>query len=137
MITFFTLPKAIITVALFYGLFLIMNFVENKDTFFSILSAILILLGFRLLFNVNMRDTQKNTFLILNMTMNFFNVFYLFVMIFNFFTRNRNEQSFLNTTNNYIELGVFILLLLFYWSGEFIFYQNKKVVQEQYPNVIV
>jgi hypothetical protein len=58
-------------------------------------------------------------------------------MIFNFFTRSRTDQSFLSATFNAIELIVFILLLLFYWSGEYVYYQNKKMIKEQYPNVIV
>jgi hypothetical protein len=58
-------------------------------------------------------------------------------MIFNFFTRNSNGESFLNTTFNAIVLAVFVLLILFYWSGEYVFYQNKKNVKDQYPNVIV
>ena len=84
-----------------------------------------------------MRDSQKESFLVLNMTMPFFNVFYLLVMIFNFFARSRTDQSFLSATFNAIELIVFILLLLFYWSGEYVYYQNKKMIKEQYPNVIV
>jgi hypothetical protein len=71
------------------------------------------------------------------MTMYFFNGFYLSVMIFNFMTRNRNEESFLNPSYNAIELILFMTLLLFYWSGEYVFYQNKKLVKEQYPNVIL
>ena len=122
---------------LFYVLFLLMNFVDDKEAFFSVLSFILIFLGFRLLFNVNMRNTKKDTFLVLNMTMYFFNGFYLSVMIFNFMTRNRNEESFLNPSYDAIEFILFMTLLLFYWSGEYVFYQNKKLVKEQYPNVIL
>ncbi|SDT86682.1 hypothetical protein SAMN04487762_0065 [Polaribacter sp. Hel1_33_78] len=136
-ITFLKPPKIIITGVLFYVLFLLMNFVDDKEAFFSVLSFILIFLGFRLLFNVNMRNTKKDTFLVLNMTMYFFNGFYLSVMIFNFMTRNRNEESFLNPSYNAIELILFMTLLLFYWSGEYVFYQNKKLVKEQYPNVIL
>ena len=61
-----------------------------------------------------MRDTKKETFLALNMTMNFFNTFYVGVMIFNIFTRSRNDESYLTPTYNYIELVVFVLLILFY-----------------------
>ena len=135
--TFFKLPKLLITGSIFGTLVFIMNAIDDKDTFFSILGFILIFLGFRLLFNVNMRDTKKETFLALNMTMNFFNTFYVGVMIFNIFTRSRNDESYLTPTYNYIELGVFVLLILFYWSGEHVYYQTKKLVKEQYPNVIV
>ncbi|WP_226789150.1 hypothetical protein [Polaribacter reichenbachii] len=56
---------------------------------------------------------------------------------FNSITNFRSEESFINPTENNLHLGVFVLLLLFYWSGESVFYQNKKMVKEQYPNVIV
>jgi hypothetical protein len=137
LVSFFKLPKIISTFVLIAVLFFAMNSIVDKDTFFGVLSFILIFLGFRLLFNVNMRDSQKESFLVLNMTMPFFNVFYLLVMIFNFFTRSRTDQSFLSATFNAIELIVFILLLLFYWSGEYVYYQNKKMIKEQYPTVIV
>lgn len=137
LITFFKLPKIILTGVFICLLFFAMNYVDNKDAFFGVLSFILIFLGLRLLFNVNIRDTKKETFLVLNMTMRFFNVFYLFVMIFNFFTNGRNEESYSNNTLNTIEVICFIVLLLFYWSGEYVYYQNKKIVKEQYPNIVV
>jgi hypothetical protein len=114
-----------------------MNLVEDKEVFFSILSFILLFLGFRLLFNVNMRNSNKQTFLVLNMTLNFFNSFYLLVMIFNFSASHRIIGSFFNFTDNYIYLGIFTLLILFYWSGEYVYYQNKKEVIKQYPNLVV
>ena len=137
LITFFKFPKIIISGGFFYFLILIMNLVEDKEVFFSILSFILLFLGFRLLFNVNMRNSNKQTFLVLNMTLNFFNSFYLLVMIFNFSASHRIIGSFFNFTDNYIYLGIFTLLILFYWSGEYVYYQNKKEVIKQYPNLVV
>jgi hypothetical protein len=137
LITFFKLPKIIISLGLLFSLVLIMSFFEDKDAFFSLLSLLLLFLGFRLLFNVNMRDDKKETFLVLNMTMHFFNSFYLMFIIFGFITRKRVEESFLNETYNYIQIAVFVLLLLFYWSGEYVYYQNKKEVIKQYPKIFV
>ena len=137
LITFFRFPKIIVSGGFFYFLILIMNLVEDKEVFFSILSFILLFLGFRLLFNVNMRNSNKQTFLVLNMTLNFFNSFYLLVMIFNFSASHRIIGSFFNFTDNYIYLGIFTLLILFYWSGEYVYYQNKKEVIKQYPNLAV
>jgi hypothetical protein len=136
LITFFRFPKIIVSGGFFYFLILIMNLVEDKEVFFSILSFILLFLGFRLLFNVNMRNSNKQTFLVLNMTLNFFNSFYLLVMIFNFSASHRIIGSFFNFTDNYIYLGIFTLLILFYWSGEYVYYQNKKEVIKQYPNLV-
>ena len=137
LITFFKLPKILITVAFFCVLFWFMRFLEDTATFFFVLSGVLIFLGFRLLFNVNMRNSKKDTFLVLNMTLYFFNVFYACVLIFNFVADATNETYFLSFTTNTIKLAIFVLLLLFYWSGEYVYYQNKKEIQKQYPNTVL
>lgn len=49
----------------------------------------------------------------------------------------RNEESFLNATHNNCQLFAFVILLLFYWSGEAVFSQNEKLVQKQFPNILL
>ena len=49
----------------------------------------------------------------------------------------RTDQSFLNPIYNNIQLAVFVLILLFYWSGEFVYKKNKQFVKTYYPDVIV
>ncbi len=137
LITFFKLPKILIMVALFCALYWSMSFMEETASFFSVLSGVLIFLGFRLLFNVNMRNSKKDTFLVLNMTLYFFNIFYVCVMIFNFASGVKNETYFLIFSTSFIKLVVFVFLLLFYWSGEYVYRQNKKEIQKQYPNCVL
>lgn len=137
LITFFKLPKILIMVALFCALYWSMSFMEETASFFSVLSGVLIFLGFRLLFNVNMRNSKKDTFLVLNMTLYFFNIFYVCVMIFNFASGVKNETYFLTFSTSFIKLVVFVFLLLFYWSGEYVYRQNKKEIQKQYPNCVL
>ena len=137
LITFFKLPKILIMVALFCALYWSMSFIEETASFFSVLSGVLIFLGFRLLFNVNMRNSKKDTFLVLNMTLYFFNIFYVCVMIFNFASGVKNETYFLTFSTSFIKLVVFVFLLLFYWSGEYVYRQNKKEIQKQYPNCVL
>ena len=135
-ITFFKLPKIILSAATFYGLFLIMNEFGNKENFFNILQGVALLLSFRLLFNVNMRNTKKEQFLSINMTHSFFNVFYLLVMLFRF----HDSQILLNLLGEFYQIfyiGAYVLLFLFYWSGEYVYRQNKIEVQRQYPNILV
>ncbi|MCH3883646.1 hypothetical protein [Tenacibaculum aquimarinum] len=129
--SFFTLPKVIITIAIFLGLQFIMNSISDTEIFFNILQGFALLLSFRLLFNVNMRNDNKISFLSLSITLRFFNVFHLFTILFQFLD-NINGEGF-----NNIHLLAYMVLFLFYWSGEYVYYQNKKEVQEQYPNVIV
>ena len=137
LITFFKLPKILIMVALFCALYWSMSFMEETASFFSVLSGVLIFLGFRLLFNVNMRNSKKDTFLVLNMTLYFFNIFYVCVMIFNVASGVKNEIYFLIFSTSFIKLVVFVFLLLFYWSGEYVYRQNKKEIQKQYPNCVL
>ena len=137
LIAFFKLPKILIMVALFCALYWSMSFMEETASFFSVLSGVLIFLGFRLLFNVNMRNSKKDTFLVLNMTLYFFNIFYVCVMIFNFASGVKNEIYFLIFSTSFIKLVVFVFLLLFYWSGEYVYRQNKKEIQKQYPNCVL
>ena len=135
-ITFLKLPKIILSAATFYGLFLIMNEFGNKENFFNILQGVALLLSFRLLFNVNMRNTKKEQFLSINMTHSFFNVFYLLVMLFRF----HDSQILLNLLGEFYQIfyiGAYVLLFLFYWSGEYVYRQNKIEVQRQYPNILV
>lgn len=129
--SFFTLPKVIITIAIFLGLQFIMNSISDTEIFFNILQGFALLLSFRLLFNVNMRNNNKISFLSLSITLRFFNVFHLFTILLQFLD-NINGEGF-----NNVYLLAYMVLFLFYWSGEYVYYQNKKEVQEQYPNVIV
>jgi len=134
LVAFFRLPKIILFVTFYAVSWGIMNS-TLKEYFFPVLSFILIFLGFRLLFNVNIRDTKKNKFLMLDMTMHFFNVFYVLVMLFNFFASKKFIFSSDFISNLF--LLFFVLLLFFYWSAEHVFYQNKKLIKKQYSNLFV
>ncbi len=49
-ITFFKLPKIIISVALFYGLYLLMNKFEDKEFFFLFINGFILLLVLRIFY---------------------------------------------------------------------------------------
>lgn len=122
---FFSIPKIVITV--FFSLVLrqIMEQLSDKANFFNILSFVLIFIGFRLLFLINIRNSTKRHFLTLEITEHFFNSFYVCVMIFNFLVRFEKET--LNNPFFTISLLLaFIILLLFYCCGEFVFYKKRK-----------
>ncbi|WP_299015186.1 hypothetical protein [uncultured Polaribacter sp.] len=140
-VTFFKLPKVILAAALFYILFLGMNWFENKETFFNILTSIgflYIVIYFFSLFVDNTRDvTKKETFLTLDLNNSFFQVAHLGVIIFNSITTYRNNASFDIALYNNLQLAVFVLFILFLWSADYIYRKNKKQVQQQYPNVFI
>jgi hypothetical protein len=136
LVTFFKLPKIIITVALFYLLIQTMSLFKEKNTFFLILSGIGLLLSLIIIRNGLGRFKLKEKFLVLGMTMNFYQIFYLVVVFLQLFN-NRSEDSFANLTHNYWHIAGYVLMFLFFWSGEYVYHQNKKEVQKLYPHVIV
>ena len=122
---FLSIPKIVITVFFSLVLWKLMAQSSDKVAFFSILSFVLIFLGFRLLFLINIRNSTKRHFLTLEITAHFFNSFYVCVMIFNFLASFKNET----VTNLFFRIPLllaFIILLLFYCCGEFVFYKKRK-----------
>ncbi len=138
LITFFKLPKILISVVVFYVLFILMNYVEDKEVFFEAIAVVLILSYFAyvsvLFFK---KESKKEKFLTLDKSSHFNVIAMNIYQVFFFVTSVRSSESFLNQSQNNIQLGVFVVILLFFWSGEFVFHQNKKMIKEQYPNVIV
>jgi len=136
LITFFKFPKIIVSGTLFYLLFLIMNSFENKEDFFSYISYSCFAIVMVLFFSLFINRKQKEIFLKTNMN----NTFALFVnlstQIFVNTTTLRSDASFLNPIYNNIHLIVYVLLVVSFWSCYHIYKQNKKEVQEQYPNII-
>ena len=137
-ITFFKLPKIIISVALFYGLYLLMNKFEDKEFFFLFINGFILLLVLRIFYQHWKNERNKREpFLVLNKTNSFLQVVNFVFIAFNNVIDFRNEESFLNATHNNCQLFAFVILLLFYWSGEAVFSQNEKLVQKQFPNILL
>lgn len=142
--SFFKLPKVLITVALFFIFKELMNLFENKEYFFDLLSGIGLLIIVQLLIRISIefgnqreRFNRKEHFLVLNKSDMFLQLINTLFIFFNSSVTFRNNQSFTNTNYNLIHLGIFVLLLLFYWSGEYVFYKNKQTVKKQYPHVLI
>tara|TARA_B110000967_G_scaffold100190_1_gene102851 strand:- start:305 stop:982 length:678 start_codon:yes stop_codon:yes gene_type:complete len=138
LITFFKIPKIIIIGGLFFALFQMMNLFEDKKTFFYILTSlgfVLVLLNF-IKISMN-KKLRKELFLKLDMNAAFLPTFNFLVICFNSITNFRSSESFLNVNYNSVQLTIFVLLVLFYWSANYVYYQNKKLVKEQYPNILV
>ena len=137
-ITFFKLPKIIISVALFYGLYLLMNRFGDKEVFFLFVNGFTLLLVARIFYQHWKNERNKREpFLVLNKTNSFLQVVNFVFISFNSIFNFRNEESFLNPAHNNIQLFAFVILLLFYWSGEAVFSQNEKLVQKQFPNILL
>ena len=136
--SFFKLPKIFISVSIFYGLLLLMNLVENKEYFFVVLTIILLAIVVQLLFRMNAyKKNHKIPFLILKRTRSNFQLFYISMVLFSNITTLRTEESFNNSTYNYIQLGIFVLIILFYWCAEYVFFMNKKYVKTNYPEIAI
>jgi hypothetical protein len=138
MLGFFKLPKIIISIALFLVLREVMNLVEDVETFFLFLTAIAFLFIFYLyLKEYTSRNQKRENFLILNKNDSFLQIINLLAITFNASISFRSNSGFENELHNQIHIGVYVLFILFYWSGEYVFRQNKKMVLEQYPNILV
>lgn len=134
--SFFKLPKIIISIAVFYGLVLIMDLVNNKELFFMILTIILFLLVIQVLIRtVKEKKSKNNNFLMLNRTELIFQLYNFLMIIFSSITTSRTENSFQNANYNYLQLGIFVLLMLFYWCMEYVYLENKKYVQQNYLQI--
>ena len=136
--SFFKFPKIIISISVFFALTLIMNLISNKEHFFLGLTIIVFLIAIVLVIRIsNKKNNKKTSFLILNKTSIFFQSFYLLIILFSNFTTLRTEESFSNSTYNYIHLGIFVMFLLFYWCAEYVFLENKKYVKINYPGIAI
>ena len=131
---FFSIPKIVITVFFSIVLWQIMELSSDKSNFFTILSFVLIFLGFRLLFLINIRNSTKRHFLTLQITEHFFNSFYACVMIFQIFP-DFEKEKFNDPFFTIPLLLAFIILVLFYCSGEFVFYKKRKELLALYKPI--
>ena len=135
LISFFKLPKIIITVFLFFLLLQIQSFFNEAQNFFKCLYYFSIILMFVIIFKASIRS-KKEKFLSLSMTLGFYNVYYVFVICLQT-GFSRSAESIANSTHNTIYIASYTLLFLFFWSGEYVYHQNKKIVKQQYPQVII
>ena len=136
--SFFTLPKIFISASIFYGLVLLLNLFKNKEYLFLGLTFILLAIVVQLLLRItSYKKNNRTPFLILDRTNIFLQLFNGIMIIFSNITSFRTEESFNNSTFNYIQLGVFVLIILFYWCAEYVFFMNKKYVKINYPEIAI
>ena len=136
--SFFKIPKIIISAGLFYGLVLLMNLFSNIEYFFMGLTFVLFSITIVMLIRISKEKNKgKTQFLILDKTTLYFQLFNFLVILFSSSINFRTENSFNNVTYNYIHIGVFVLLLLFYWCAEYVFLKNKKYVTTNYLEIAI
>lgn len=135
LITFFKLPKIIITCFLFFTLTYIQTLFLETQNFFKLLFFISFLLMFVVFLKAKRRN-NKEKFLFLEMGMNFYQVYHIFAICLQL-SYSRSLESLSNIAHNYIFIGCYTLLFLFFWSGEHVYRLNKKEVEKQYPNIFV
>lgn len=134
LISFFKLPKIIITAFIFIFLFKSQFYFANKENFF----LALFLFAFSLTFVIGFRAMKRNKkekFLSLSLTLGFMQVYHIVLTLLQF-SYSRSLESLADQKHNTIFIACFTLLFLFFWSGEFVYKQNKQKVIEQYPNIL-
>jgi hypothetical protein len=136
--SFFKLPKVILSLGFFYGLVLLMNLFSNKEMFFQGLTIIVLLIVLLLLVRILIDKKKKQKrFLTLDKTELYFQLYNFLMILFSSTTTFRPETSFTNTNYNYIHIAAFVLLILFYWCGEHVYFMNKEFIQKQYSKIAV
>lgn len=131
LITFFKLPKIIISGALFFMLLELFKLFNNKDSFFLFLLGIGICMSIFIAVRLPNSKIKRENFLSLSLSNGYFQIFHFFVVTLQFFN-NRSEESLTNPIHNYLHIGAYVLLFLFFWCGEYVYYKNKKLVKEEY-----
>lgn len=136
--SFFKLPRIIITISFYFILYKLMPYFNETVSFFQVLTGfglILVLqLGVRMYIN---NKQKKEKFLALNRTMLFYQIVSNMAIWFNLILSFRSDKSYLNNSYNNIHLGVFVIMMLLYWSMEYVYQQNRNLVIKQYPNILV
>lgn len=136
--SFFKLPKIVITVFAYFLLYKLMPYFNNTENFFRVLTGLafvmIIQLGIRIYIN---HKQKKEKFLALNRITFFYQIVSNMAIWFNVILSFRTDKSYLTNVYNNIHLGVFILMLLMYWSIEYVYQQNRQQIQKQYPNVFI
>ena len=135
LLSFFKIPKILITALLFIVLFKAQFLFSKIENFFLSLFLFAVLLMFISAYKAKERNKQE-PFLSLSLTLGFMQVFHILVMMLQF-SYSRSLESLANTTHNTLFIGCFMLLYLFFWSGEYVYQQNKLAVKEQYPNILI
>jgi len=135
LLSFFTIPKIILTIFSFYALVRIMNSFNNIEFFFNILYGFLMLIAAQFVLRKHYSDKKKGEkFLTLDRGRKFNRFFFLF-LLFNSVTILRTDHSFENQLYNYVQLFVFVVMILFYISIEVIYFYSKKEIKHQYPDI--
>lgn len=135
LISFFRFPKIIISLALFFVLTELQFFFSDVESFFEALYFLSVFLMFVVLLKAAKRN-KKETFLTLSITLGFYQIYHILVVILQI-SYNRALESLSNPVHNNIFIGCYVLLFLVFWSGEYVYHQNKNLVKEQYPNILV
>lgn len=136
--SFFKLPKIIITVFCYFLLYKMMQYFNNTENFFRVLTVLgfvmIVQLGIRIYIN---HKQKKEKFLALNRITFFYQIVSNMAIWFNLILSFRSDKSYLTNAYNNIHLGVFVLMLLVYWSMEYVYLQNRQQILKQYPNVFI
>ncbi len=135
LLSFFKIPKIIITGFIFIVLYQAQFYFSNIENFFQILYGFSTLLMIVVAIRANQRN-KKEQFLSLSLTLGFYQVYHILVILLQL-SYSRSLESLTNTTHNTTFIGCYTLVFLFFWTGEYVYQQNKKLVKEQYPNILV
>lgn len=136
LVSFFKLPKIILSVISFWGLSKLIHFFDYKEVFFQILTGFLFIIMTQLLVRVLISNQKKGKkFLGLNRGNNFLQLTNFLGISFNSISVFRNESSYENQMHNYLQIFIFVVFILYYISGEYVYGKLIKNIRESYPGI--
>ena len=136
LVSFFKIPKIILSVISFWGLSKLIHFFDNKEVFFQILTGLLLIIMTQLLVRVLISNQKKGKkFLTLNRGNNFLQLTNFLAISFNSISIFRNDSSYENQMHNYLQIFIFVVFILYYISGEYVYGKLIKNIRENYPEI--
>ncbi len=136
LVSFFKIPKIILSVISFWGLSKLIHFFDNKEVFFQILTGLLLIIMTQLLVRVLISNQKKGKkFLTLNRGNNFLQLTNFLAISFNSISIFRNDSSYENQMHNYLQIFIFVVFILYYISGEYVYDKLIKNIRENYPEI--
>ena len=136
LISFFKLPKIILSVISFWGLSKLIHFFDNKEVYFQILTGFLFIIMTQLLVRVLISNQKKGKeFLALNRGNIFLQLINFLGISFNSISIFRNDSSYENQMHNNLQIFIFIVFVLYYISGEYVYDKLIKNIRDSYPEI--
>lgn len=136
-ISFFKLPRIILTGLIYYGLTKFQLLFEDRSTIYLFLFCLVIYTMVNMISrSIKLKNGIGEKFLTLNQGLNYLQIIQgFYIMLNSISTSFRSEESYNNMFHNNLLIGVYVLLTLFLISCEYVYHHLKRDIKNQFPNL--